>query len=142
MENHKIPCSNCKGVGYIPHFKHVEDGICFTCHGAGWVEVGQDAYNEYLKQLEMQKQGKYVLFDRGEVKYYQTEDEIREEYGKFKSGEYGGWAVSKSYRNPFAVYVKHTNRTPEFLDDVSKAYAEDIAELQKMMEQYQNQMKG
>jgi len=27
------PCPRCGGTGYLPHFKHVQNGICFLCRG-------------------------------------------------------------------------------------------------------------
>jgi hypothetical protein len=30
-----ILCTRCKGTGYLPHFRHVSDGICFKCNGMG-----------------------------------------------------------------------------------------------------------
>jgi hypothetical protein len=27
-------CARCGGTGYLPQFKHVQNGICFRCHGA------------------------------------------------------------------------------------------------------------
>ena len=34
------PCSRCGGHGFIPRFKHIENGICFRCGGA--------KYDEYI----------------------------------------------------------------------------------------------
>jgi hypothetical protein len=31
--NHFSICPRCNGTGYLPQFKHVEDGICFLCFG-------------------------------------------------------------------------------------------------------------
>lgn len=28
-------CVRCNGTGYLPQFKHVENGICFKCRGSG-----------------------------------------------------------------------------------------------------------
>lgn len=28
-------CKRCNGSGYIPDYKHVQDGICFSCWGTG-----------------------------------------------------------------------------------------------------------
>lgn len=28
-------CKRCNGSGYIPEYKHVQDGICFSCWGTG-----------------------------------------------------------------------------------------------------------
>lgn len=41
-----ILCRKCRGVGKIPNFKHVEDGICFTCNGSRFEEVDDDAVDE------------------------------------------------------------------------------------------------
>ena len=32
---HFEPCSRCGGTGNIPHYNHVQGGICFKCWGAG-----------------------------------------------------------------------------------------------------------
>lgn len=29
----KITCPRCSGVGHLDHFKHIQNGICFLCHG-------------------------------------------------------------------------------------------------------------
>ena len=29
-----VKCPRCKGTGYLPHFHHVENGICFLCLGS------------------------------------------------------------------------------------------------------------
>jgi len=31
--NSKRTCTRCFGAGYIPHFSHIENGICFKCNG-------------------------------------------------------------------------------------------------------------
>ena len=28
-------CQRCEGLGYLPQYSHVENGICFSCGGAG-----------------------------------------------------------------------------------------------------------
>ncbi len=28
-------CGRCDGAGYIPHYRHIESGICFKCRGSG-----------------------------------------------------------------------------------------------------------
>ena len=29
-------CWHCQGTGELPHFRHIADGVCFTCKGRGW----------------------------------------------------------------------------------------------------------
>jgi 5-methylcytosine-specific restriction endonuclease McrA len=41
-------CSRCCGSGYLPEFKHVEDGICFACRGDS---VKSSIFEKGLKQL-------------------------------------------------------------------------------------------
>ena len=33
------PCNRCDGKGYIPEYKHVQNGICFKCRGGRYEEV-------------------------------------------------------------------------------------------------------
>jgi hypothetical protein len=32
------PCSRCCGAGYFPEYKHVQEGVCFSCNGAKYIE--------------------------------------------------------------------------------------------------------
>lgn len=27
----------CNGTGYMPWFSHIAGGVCFACHGQGWI---------------------------------------------------------------------------------------------------------
>ena len=29
-------CSKCQGTGFLPHYAHIADGVCFDCMGCGW----------------------------------------------------------------------------------------------------------
>jgi len=29
-------CWHCHGTGELPHFRHIQDGVCFACKGRGW----------------------------------------------------------------------------------------------------------
>lgn len=31
----RIPCHRCEGSGYVRGFGHVNNGVCFRCHGSG-----------------------------------------------------------------------------------------------------------
>ena len=31
----RVTCDRCNGVGRIPEYKHIENGICFKCRGVG-----------------------------------------------------------------------------------------------------------
>jgi len=33
------PCTRCAGAGEFPEFRHIEEGICFRCHGAKYEEL-------------------------------------------------------------------------------------------------------
>lgn len=33
------PCPKCSGAGWFPQYKHVENGICFDCQGARYIEL-------------------------------------------------------------------------------------------------------
>ena len=38
------PCTRCGGMGYFREYKHIQNGICFRCHGA--------RYDEYITLYE------------------------------------------------------------------------------------------
>jgi hypothetical protein len=41
---HTSPCGKCCGSGYLPHYAHIDNGVCWDCCGSGFhLEVGQDA---------------------------------------------------------------------------------------------------
>lgn len=42
-------CPRCRGRGYIEAYKHVQNGVCFRCHGSG---IDPDSVDR--KQLEME----------------------------------------------------------------------------------------
>jgi len=35
-----VICQRCGGLGYIPEYKHVQNGICFNCGGLGGLDNG------------------------------------------------------------------------------------------------------
>lgn len=38
VDEHLTPCSRCGGAGYFPEFRHIEEGLCFRCHGRRYEE--------------------------------------------------------------------------------------------------------
>lgn len=46
------PCARCGGTGYFPEYRHVQNGICFRCHGARYEEY-IEAYENYAKEHDM-----------------------------------------------------------------------------------------
>jgi hypothetical protein len=62
--NYEI-CHKCNGSGYLEYYKHIADGICFTCKGTGLIEVRgtqpmpkpdpKAYYAEYKRKQEEQR---------------------------------------------------------------------------------------
>lgn len=44
-------CTRCQGIGYIPRYKHVEDGICFLCWGAGSF-INNSIFHDRILQIK------------------------------------------------------------------------------------------
>lgn len=38
MQEQFKPCPRCSGAGWLPQYKHVEDGVCFQCWGARYLK--------------------------------------------------------------------------------------------------------
>jgi hypothetical protein len=121
---YQIPCQNCKGNGILPHYKHVENGICFECSGSGIQQVNELEYNEYKQEIERKKRGKYILFNKGSIEYYKTEKEIIKKYGNFFSDSYGLWAVKSCYKDRNIVYTNYTKNSSEFINNCNQFYHE------------------
>lgn len=119
---YKIPCKNCKGHGTISNFKHVQDGICFKCSGSGFQNVSKSEYESFKQFEEMQKQGKYIVFNNGKTELFQSEKKIIEQYGNFFSGEYGNYSVKINYNDKNIIYTRHTANTEELIKAASEQY--------------------
>jgi hypothetical protein len=48
-----LKCQRCNGTGYLPQFKHVEDGICFLCHGN---VLSETIFSDRLKAIKADKE--------------------------------------------------------------------------------------
>ena len=35
------PCSRCNGMGRLPEYSHVQNGICFKCYGEKYINIHQ-----------------------------------------------------------------------------------------------------
>lgn len=46
-------CKKCNGTGFIPEYKHIQDGICFSCWGTGkkFLYTNHPELNKLLKTL-------------------------------------------------------------------------------------------
>ena len=47
------PCPRCNGTGYLPEFNYVENGICFKCRGARFVEWYDPSFVKEAKDSSM-----------------------------------------------------------------------------------------
>lgn len=91
-----LRCPRCNGTGYLPQFKHVEDGICFLCHGS---VISETIFSDRLKTIKSQKE-KYDIRDEKfnlekfmnsiTMEYFssQINEKILNEMGDFYLGDY------------------------------------------------------
>lgn len=47
------PCLRCGGTGYFAEYRHIQNGICFRCHGARYEEF-INVYEKYARDHEME----------------------------------------------------------------------------------------
>lgn len=48
----------CNGTGTLPWFSHIADGVCFGCHGVGWIRGrGQAQPAQPRKRRHWRKEG-------------------------------------------------------------------------------------
>lgn len=48
-------CPKCGGAGELPHYSHVEGGICFLCRGTGFLEDVVDSTDDVVDGSQMTK---------------------------------------------------------------------------------------
>ena len=52
-------CGKCNGTGYIGHYKHIENGVCFACNGTGiHVHTEKIMTPEYEMKLESRRKAR------------------------------------------------------------------------------------
>ena len=62
---YKIPCSNCSGQGYIEKFAHVDNGLCFKCHGSKVEEATKEQYDNYIESKKRkQNENFFYVYDK------------------------------------------------------------------------------
>lgn len=103
---YKIPCQKCASKGHIKEYKHVQDGICFTCDGSGFVNATKEEYKKYnecqMYKAELEKQGSYVVYNNGQREIYKTLKEIEKKYGNWYSGD----IANIFYKDERIIYFK------------------------------------
>lgn len=66
---HYIICSRCKGTGYLPQYKHVEDGICFQCHGN---VISGTIFSDRLKTIKLNKDKYSIIAAKDSLKNFMS----------------------------------------------------------------------
>lgn len=137
-----IPCHNCNGKKVIEKYKHIENGICFTCSGSGVKQVTQQEYNEYKAEVEARKKATYILFNNGSIEYYNNKKDIHNKYGNFYCNVYGGYSILQSYNDQNIIYIQHTARSEDFINAVTTEYKQrNKKAIEKKIQRYEDFIK-
>lgn len=52
----------CNGTGSLPWFSHIADGVCFACHGVGWIRGrGHTSPAQPRKPRRWRKEGRRLV---------------------------------------------------------------------------------
>jgi len=53
----------CNGTGNLPWFSHIANGVCFACHGQGWIlgRGHQQPRQQPRKRRQWRKQGRQIV---------------------------------------------------------------------------------
>jgi hypothetical protein len=97
-------CYRCGGIGYLPQFNHVENGICFKCHGDSldksvFKPILNQIRTKYLPYSEENERNKY----RSHIKAL-TFEEIVENY---------------PFLEPFIIKTTKSSNDIDNLDDIN-----------------------
>lgn len=50
----------CNGTGTMPWFSHIANGVCFSCHGQGWI-LGRGHQPQRQQRRKWQLQGDRIV---------------------------------------------------------------------------------
>jgi hypothetical protein len=50
----------CNGTGTMPWFAHVQGGVCFNCHGQGWI-LGRGQQQPRRQRPQWRREGKRIV---------------------------------------------------------------------------------
>lgn len=51
----------CNGTGSLPWFNHIANGVCFACHGQGWILGRGHQQQPPRKRRQWRKQGAQIV---------------------------------------------------------------------------------
>lgn len=52
----------CNGTGTMPWFAHIEGGVCFSCHGQGWIlGRGQQQAQPQQRRQQWRREGRRIV---------------------------------------------------------------------------------
>lgn len=74
MFTNKIICSDCNGSGYLPQYKHIQDGLCFNCGGFG---LDEEISNEQQETPDPKEYYKNYLNDNKKITCTLNENECK-----------------------------------------------------------------
>lgn len=114
------PCSRCNGAGYLHQFRHVQNGICFRCHG--------QRYDEYIISCEDYAREHNIDLSEFEDGFRPVKEEAKQMIEEVR--------ILQSQFNTDRVYVKialkNGNYMNTFLDFSVNAKAGDYLEIDSL----------
>lgn len=124
------PCCRCSGAGYLHQYRHVQNGICFRCHG--------QRYDEYITSCEDYARENNIDLSEFEDGFRPVKDEAKKLMKEVK--------VLKSKFAPDKVYVKiyfkNGNYMNTFLDFSVAANVGDSLEIGSLRVKSENNKSG
>lgn len=75
-------CKRCKGSGFIPEYKHIENGICFSCRGTG-EKIYNTNYPELNNLPKAQKESDMSTSEQNEL--IKEVEYLCENYNRYNS---------------------------------------------------------
>jgi DnaJ-class molecular chaperone len=87
MYLNKVICISCNGSGYLPQYKHIDNGTCFECGGSGLTEEYSNIQlstpdpKQYYKQYKQQQKEEREL----EKKHQEILEKLEKEKHDLKS---------------------------------------------------------
>ena len=133
-------CPRCSGRGKIGKYNHVESGICFECHGAGFIEVEDDTKDiiaeiraDRTKNNEIEKEFNKIW------EQYKYDISRKREWKNYIFCE-GTPKTTKQEEQYIRInqYINYRNELKEYLENNPNLIEKDFDEIQLTIDKIEN----
>jgi len=127
-----ILCRKCAGQGIIPNFKHVEDGICFTCSGSRFEEV-EDNTTDIIQLIRNERKLNKEIEKEFDLLFIQHKEKMSNNWIHYIRAT-NNYSLKFTRLNNYLLYVEEKKIRIKDININSDSFFEDYEKLQNELD--------